>query len=391
LGKPGRPTAYQPKVAEKILDEVATDRSLRDVCADPGFPDERTIRRLHSRHEEFRVGMERARQLGADLLPDDIDQLLDSIPDEIRKAAKQGVNESAVVQGIRTMLDGKKWLLSKISPRYADRIATEVSGPGGAPFIPETDPLRLSMALHHILNAAAKREGMTVDHVDTPKPGREFDTMSGQPRRLLPEPVAPAPEPQPGSAEVMLAQMYRAPQRRRLSSIASGETSSRFKPTQRRRGGYETSCCCRCTVGSPGNAPAAGGRAAARVPKSRMGAQVSRLRRGRRAGTTGQPAHDEAVAVLGLAEKEWELAGAVSRLVSDPRVQLAASDRGIDWYLAHPQAAKQKLLDMGASGRLDPALDDALTVAFEYEQYIADDGGALADAPAEPAERQQRS
>ena len=46
-------------------------------------------------------------------------------------------------------------------------------------------------------------------------------------------------------------------------------------------------------------------------------------------------------------------------IIHNPKVQLAAQDRGIEWYLAHPNAAYQKLMDLSQN---DPSvLGESLT------------------------------
>jgi len=192
-----RPSSYQPRVAAKVLAELAEGKSLRAVCDEPGMPARTTVLRWLAAREDFRQGYDEARQVGTYRVVDDIDQMLDDLPRLVREAHDSGVNENALVQALRTQLDGKKWLLSKIMPsKFGDRIATEVSGPGGAPLVVEADPGRLALALHSILTAAARKEGRVVDHEPSRAEPvhRQFDPQSGQVVRqaLAPPPVEAA-------------------------------------------------------------------------------------------------------------------------------------------------------------------------------------------------------
>jgi hypothetical protein len=154
----GRPTNYQPRMAAKICEAIAEGRSLREICGEPGMPSRESVRRWHARHEDFRQQYDAARLLAADLIADDINDMLDALPDAVRAAAAAGINENAVVSAHRTQLDGKKWLLSKIAPaRYGDRI--EVAGNPAAPLIPvEIDNTKIALAIVNLLTAAKPPE-----------------------------------------------------------------------------------------------------------------------------------------------------------------------------------------------------------------------------------------
>jgi hypothetical protein len=211
-----RPSSYQPRVAAKVLAELAEGKSLRAVCDEPGMPARTTVLRWLAAREDFRLAYDEARQVGTYRVVDDIDQMLDDLPKLVREAHDSGVNENALVQALRTQLDGKKWLLSKIMPsRFGDRAAVEVTGRDGVPLTPETDPQRLACALYAMLSAAAKKEGPpVVEHepqqVPQPVPGpvpREFDVATGRVVKTIAPPDSPiaglfdAPPPAASRAE----------------------------------------------------------------------------------------------------------------------------------------------------------------------------------------------
>lgn len=200
----GRPSSYQRKVAEKVLAAVAEGRSLREACSQAGMPHRDTVRAWYAKHEEFRVAFDQARQLGADLLAAEIDELLDSIPEKIRQAVAEGINENAVVMGVRTQLDGKKWLLSKISPRYADHQRIEHSGPGGRDLIPEASEDRLAALLGRVVGRvidhdepALAAEALSPPAVGHPPNGRLLAEDRGTPTNFLENSEHKAAPPDP--------------------------------------------------------------------------------------------------------------------------------------------------------------------------------------------------
>lgn len=98
-------------------------------------------------------------------------------------------------------------------------------------------------------------------------------------------------------------------------------------------------------------------------------------------------ADSEAYATAHGALYEWQRAEDLSRRVSeiyhDPAVQLAAGDK-LDWYWAHPAAAKEKLTQMAASGSLPPALHRALDVVYEAQEFASENGIAEPAIAAKP-------
>jgi hypothetical protein len=178
-GSMGRPTSYQPRVAEKVLAEIAAGRSLRDICAQPGWPSRESVRRWLAKDEQFRQRYDDARRLGVEALADRIEELANSAPDVIAEAAKAGVNENAAVAGLRLQLENLRWLLSKISPRYGDKV--ELTGAGGKDLNPEpVDPVRIAAQIASILRNSGPRVPVTIDAT----PARpERPAMSAEDRR----------------------------------------------------------------------------------------------------------------------------------------------------------------------------------------------------------------
>ena len=102
---------------ELILSELAHGSSLRAACRKAGVKDEITIRRLKDVDEEFASQYARARLDGYEARADG---LIDTASDEAIEPASR-----------RIIVDTLKWELSKMLPKYADKV--QVNGPDGGP------------------------------------------------------------------------------------------------------------------------------------------------------------------------------------------------------------------------------------------------------------------
>ncbi|WP_025899059.1 hypothetical protein [Sneathiella glossodoripedis] len=115
-------TKYSERLAEKICDEIAEGKSLRQICRKKDMPGLTTIRRWLRDKEEFRLQYTRAREDQADYYADEIIEIAD---DENKRADDK-----------RLMIDARKWAASKLKPKkYGDKL--ELAGHDGGPLIPE--------------------------------------------------------------------------------------------------------------------------------------------------------------------------------------------------------------------------------------------------------------
>lgn len=83
----------------------------------------------------------------------------------------------------------------------------------------------------------------------------------------------------------------------------------------------------------------------------------------------------EAFGALEAYERADNLTREIAAIYHDPKVQLAAGDK-LDWYWAHPAAAKQALLEMGAANALPDHLDRALNTIYAAEAFSVEQGGS---------------
>jgi hypothetical protein len=139
-GKAGRRSSYTLELAESFCAELACGRPMKEICADPGMPDARTIFRWLNQHEEFQRLYGIARAAACDAMAAEILEIADDTSsDWIEEPSKSGNGrvrraDNAVVQRARLRIESRKWLLSKLKPeKYGDVQQTQLTGPGGGP------------------------------------------------------------------------------------------------------------------------------------------------------------------------------------------------------------------------------------------------------------------
>lgn len=119
----GRPSIYTPAIAEEICRRIASGESLRAVCTSDHMPDESTVRQwvLEDR-EGFSPQYARACETRAEGWADEIVSIADTAEDP---------------QKARLQVDARKWVVSKMLPKFGDKM--QVSG-----VIAQFDPTKLS-------------------------------------------------------------------------------------------------------------------------------------------------------------------------------------------------------------------------------------------------------
>src|SRR4029077_69175 len=87
------------------------------------------------------------------------------------------------------------------------------------------------------------------------------------------------------------------------------------------------------------------------------------------------PAYKACFASLLKVSEGYALKAQVAKLANDPKVMLAASARGLDWYLQHPQAIREALRDPKIANALGTNLVHEINVAaIEAQQFAAEHG-----------------
>jgi hypothetical protein len=105
------------EIQERVIVELQTGRSLRQVCKDDGMPDLTTILRWVVLFPEFATKYARARMAQADTLFDRMEV--------VEEAVTAGSMDS---HAARVVLDSMRWRASKLAPKvYGDRLDVSVS------------------------------------------------------------------------------------------------------------------------------------------------------------------------------------------------------------------------------------------------------------------------
>ena len=105
------------EIQEKLLAEIQTGRSLRQVCQDEGMPHAATVMRWIQAFPDFANKYARARTAQADTLFDRMEA--------VEEAVSAGTMDS---HAARVVLDSMRWRASKLAPKvYGDRLDVSVS------------------------------------------------------------------------------------------------------------------------------------------------------------------------------------------------------------------------------------------------------------------------
>jgi hypothetical protein len=108
-------------LVNKILDGIMDGKSVRQICADPDMPDNRTVQRWIANNAEFAAKCARARELQADNIFEDMQGVADyGNPDDVQRAKLR----------VSTM----QWRAAKLAPKkYGERVTNENVGQDGGP------------------------------------------------------------------------------------------------------------------------------------------------------------------------------------------------------------------------------------------------------------------
>jgi hypothetical protein len=152
----GRPTKYTQELADEICARIADGQSLREICRDDDLPVMSTImlwaakdRRALAENkesdykgfsEQYESACEARLLMHAEELLDIAD---DGTNDWMERTDREGQNigwqvNGEAMQRSRLRVDTRKWLLSKLLPKYADKQAHEHSGVNGEPIKTES-------------------------------------------------------------------------------------------------------------------------------------------------------------------------------------------------------------------------------------------------------------
>lgn len=110
--KMGRPTKYDPEVANAICRYIEDGESIRYIAEQRGMPSRDTIRRWLVDNEDFQAQYIRAKDHQAELYAETINDI-----------AKGTLNGQYDPNAARVAIDAYKWTASKLKPKkYGDKI-----------------------------------------------------------------------------------------------------------------------------------------------------------------------------------------------------------------------------------------------------------------------------
>ena len=139
------PEYDREEIMDYVCDALATSsRGLGNIIKSGGeefkaFPTYSTIMKWLSEDEALSDRYARAKEAQADYMADEmLDIADDGRNDWMKRHQANGesveVVNSEVIQRSKIRIDTRKWLASKLKPKkYADKVQTEISGPGGGP------------------------------------------------------------------------------------------------------------------------------------------------------------------------------------------------------------------------------------------------------------------
>ena len=125
---------YSPEIAAEICERLAKGESLRTICdSDSRFPTETAVRKWAIEDRDgFASQYAGARDIGLDVVADEILRIADETENDIIETEKGPVVNREVIQRSVLRVDARKWYLSKLAPkRYGDRSQVAVTDAEG--------------------------------------------------------------------------------------------------------------------------------------------------------------------------------------------------------------------------------------------------------------------
>lgn len=136
--KRGRPTKYTKALGDEICRRLAGGEALGKICKDVGV-DRDAVRRWRDADEAFSRQYARAREDYYDCLAEEMMVIANNRSDgHIHECGVDGQGQSWEkdkyydnVEHRKLQIETRKWLLTKLSPKYKERVTQEVVGKDG--------------------------------------------------------------------------------------------------------------------------------------------------------------------------------------------------------------------------------------------------------------------
>lgn len=131
----GRPSVYTDEVAAEVCGRLASGESLRKICKDDHMPTISSIMLwlVDGKHQAFSEQYAEARRIQAEVLADELMEIADDGRNDYMDTADDGGGVAYKLNGehiqrSRLRVDTRKWYLSKVLPKFADKQQIEHSG-----------------------------------------------------------------------------------------------------------------------------------------------------------------------------------------------------------------------------------------------------------------------
>lgn len=135
----GRPSVYTEEIASEILQRMASGESVRAICEDEHMPARASVMLwVATDRESFSDRYAKACDARAHYWADELLDIADDSRNDWMERQEDGggvgyVTNGEAINRARLRVDTRKWLLSKMLPRYAEKAIREHTGPGGGP------------------------------------------------------------------------------------------------------------------------------------------------------------------------------------------------------------------------------------------------------------------
>lgn len=138
VGDPGRPSEYSPELAAEIARRMSDGESVLEISKDPAMPARSTIMLWRAQNRDgFSDIYDKAVTARALHIAEELLDIADNGSNDWMQRNDPN-NEGFAVNGenisrSRLRVDTRKWLLSKLLPRYADRVEFKNAEPDAIP------------------------------------------------------------------------------------------------------------------------------------------------------------------------------------------------------------------------------------------------------------------
>lgn len=132
MAKTGRPSTYDPDIADDICGMLSDGIPLREICDDPAMPPWRTIYSWMERDADLAAAIARARELGYDYIAEECLQIADNASKDYIETEHGPRLNAEHVQRSKLRIETRLKLLAKWNPKkYGERLA--VAGDADSP------------------------------------------------------------------------------------------------------------------------------------------------------------------------------------------------------------------------------------------------------------------